>query len=96
MNKAAAYPGEQLHAVRDNYATHQHAEVRAWLARPGNQRVMLHFVPASCSWPNLAECFFSIITRQAIRRGSSASVSELIATTGAFTDGWNDHPRPFT
>jgi transposase len=97
LNKvAAAYPGEQLHVVCDNYATHQHAEVRAWLARPENQRVMLHFVPASCSWLNLVECFFSIITRQAIRRGSSASVSELIATIGAFIDGWNDHPRPFT
>jgi len=38
---------------------------------------MLHFVPTSCSWLNLVEYFFSIITRQAIRRGSFASVSEI-------------------
>jgi hypothetical protein len=50
----------------------------------------------SCSWLNLVECFFSIITRQAIRRGSFASVSELTTAIGAFIDGWNDHPRPFT
>ena len=92
----AAYPGEELHVVCDNYATHKHAEVRAWLARPENQRVTLHFVPASCSWLNLVECFFSIITRQAIRRGSFASVSDLISAIGTFTGHWNEHPRPFS
>jgi transposase len=92
----AAYPGCQLHVICDNYATHKHADVRNWLARPQNQRVTLHFVPTSCSWLNLVECFFSIITRQAIRRGSFTSVSELISAIGAFIDHWNDHPRPFT
>jgi transposase len=43
----------------------------------------------------LVECFFSIITRQAIRRGSYTSVRQLTQTIGAFIDGWNDHPRPF-
>ena len=92
---SAAYPGCQLHVVCDNYATHKHADVRQWLARPQNQRVTLHFVPASCSWLNLVECFFSVITRQAIRRGTFTSVKELIAAIGAFIDSWNDHPRPF-
>jgi transposase len=92
----AAYPGEELHVICDNYATHKHAEVRAWLARPENQRVTLHFVPTSCSWLNLVECFFSIITRQAIRRGSFASVRELTTAIGAFIDRWNEHPRPFS
>jgi len=50
---AAAYPSEELRVVCDNYATHKHAEVRTWLARPENQRITLHFVPASCSWLNL-------------------------------------------
>src|SRR6059058_1890546 len=30
---AAAYPRRQLHVVVDNYATHKHPAVRAWLAR---------------------------------------------------------------
>jgi transposase len=93
---AAAYPRCQLRVVCDNYATHKHAEIRTWLARPENQRITLHFVPTSCSWLNLVECFFSIITRQAIRRGTFTSVKELTATIGAFIDRWNEHPRPFT
>jgi transposase len=93
---AAAYPGTGLHVVCDNYATHKHADVRTWLARPENQRITLHFVPASCSWLNIVECFFSVITRQAIRRGTFTSVKELTAAIGTFIDNWNDHPRPFT
>jgi transposase len=90
---AAAYPGQNLHVVCDNYATHKHGDVRAWLAK--NPRVTLHFTPAGCSWLNLVECFFSVITRQAIRRGSFTSVKQLTAVIGAFIDSWNDHPRPF-
>jgi len=40
------------------------------------------------------EIFFGIITRQAIRRGSYASVRELIDTIGRFIDGWNDRCEP--
>jgi hypothetical protein len=42
------------------------------------------------------ECFFSVITRQAIRRGSSTSAEQLTAAIGAYIDNWNDHPVPFT
>jgi len=44
----------------------------------------------------MAEVFFSIITRQAIRRGSVTWVQDLIAAIEAFTDGWNDRCHPFT
>ena len=88
---AAAYPGQQLHVICDNYATHKHRDVTAWLAK--NPRVTLHFTPTGCSWLNLVECFFSIITRQAIRRGSFTSVKHLAATIGAFIDHWNHHPQ---
>ncbi len=90
---AAAYPRQDLHVVCDNYSTHKHAEVTAWLAK--NPRIILHFTPTGCSWLNLVECFFSVITRQVIRRGSCTSVTELVAAIGAFIDHWNDHPRPF-
>jgi hypothetical protein len=39
--------------------------------------------------------YFSVITRQAIRRGSFTSVRRLTDAIGAFIDNWNDHPRPF-
>jgi transposase len=92
---AAAYPGTDLHVICDNYSAHKHPDVRRWLARPENQRITLHFTPTGCSWINLVECFFSIITRQAIRRGSFTSVRELTTTIGAYIDHWNDHPVPF-
>lgn len=37
----------------------------------------------------MVEVFFSILTRQAIRRGSFGSVTELIDTIARFIDGWN-------
>ena len=90
---AKAYPRRKLHLVVDNYATHKHPTVNAWLAR--NPRVTLHFTPTSGSWLNLVEVFFSIITRQAIRRGSFGSVKELIAAIKGFIEGWNERCHPF-
>ncbi len=55
---ARAYPRRQLHVVVDNYHTHKHAEVQAWLAK--NPRITLHFTPTSGSWLNLVEVFFGI------------------------------------
>jgi transposase len=91
---AKAYPRRRLHIVCDNYATHKHPDVTRWLAR--NKRITLHFTPTSGSWLNMVEIFFSIITRQAIRRGSFTSVPDLIAAIEAFIDGWNDRCAPFT
>jgi transposase len=91
---AKAYPRRTLHVVVDNYATHKHPAVKAWLAR--NPRITLHFTPTSGSWLNLVEVFFSIITRQAIRRGTFGSVRDLTAAISGFIDGWNDRCQPFT
>jgi transposase len=90
---AKAYPRRQLHLVLDNYGTHTHLTVKVWLAK--RPRIHLHFTPTSASWMNLVEVFFSIITRQAIRRGSFASVGDLVAAIRRFVDGWNEHSQPF-
>jgi transposase len=91
---ARAYPRVKLHLVVDNYATHRHPQVHAWLAR--NPRITMHFTPTSGSWLNMVEIFFGIITRQAIRRGSFASVKDLISAIETFIDGWNERCQPFT
>ena len=44
----------------------------------------------------MAEIFFSIIIRQAIRRGSFTSVDDLITAIENFIDSWNDRCQPFT
>jgi DDE superfamily endonuclease len=79
--------------VAENYATHKHPKIKAWLER--NPRVTMHFTPASGSWMNRIEIFFGIITRQAIRRGTFTSVKELINAVEVFIDGWNERCEPF-
>ena len=91
---ARAYPRVQLHVVCDNYGTHKHANVRAWLAK--HPRVHLHFTPTSGSWLNMVEIFFGIITRQAIRRGTFHNVKDLETAIGVYIDGWNERAHPFT
>ena len=90
---ARAYPRRELHVVVDNYRTHKHPDVEAWLAK--HSRITLHFTPTSGSWLNLVEVFFGIITRQAIRRGTFTSVRDLIGAIRRFIDGWNDRCHPF-
>jgi transposase len=91
---ATAHPRVKLHVIVDNYSTHKHPRVQAWLAK--NPRITLHFTPTSGSWLNLVEIFFGIITRQAIRRGTFASVADLTATIRRFIDAYNDRCQPFT
>ncbi|HEY5455229.1 MAG TPA: IS630 family transposase [Acidothermaceae bacterium] len=91
---AKAYPRVKLHLVVDNYATHNHPQVKAWLAK--NTRITMHFTPTSGSWLNMVEIFFGIITRQAIRRGTFTSVKDLIAAIETYIDAWNERCQPFT
>ena len=83
----------EIHIVLDNYATHKHPKVKAWLAaRP---RWHLHFVPTYSSWLNLVEHFFAHISDQAIRRGSFESVRDLIGKIDHFVTHHNRTCQPF-
>ncbi|WP_081737655.1 IS630 family transposase [Arthrobacter sp. H41] len=90
---ADAHPEVELHVICDNYATHKHQNVKDWLA--ANPRVTLHFTPTSCSWLNMVEIFFGLVTRQAIRRGSFHSVQDLEETIERYIDNYNEHATPF-
>jgi len=82
-----------VHLVLDNYATHKHPKVRAWLAaRP---RYHLHFTPTYASWLNQVERWFGHITQRAIRRGSFRTVRELVQRIEAFVTHYNATSRPF-
>jgi transposase len=87
------HAGKQIHVVLDNLSTHTTADVRAWLAR--NRHVHFHFTPVGSSWMNQIENWFGIITRQAIRRGSFASVAALIRRIRDYIEHWNTDARPF-
>jgi transposase len=82
-----------VHLIVDNYATHKHPKVRAWLAR--RPRFHVHFTPTYASWLNQVERWFGLITQQAIRRGSFKSVRELVSRIEHFVKHYNTHARPF-
>jgi len=82
-----------LHLICDNYATHKHPKVRAWLAR--RPRYHVHFTPTYASWLNQVERWFGLITQQAIRRGSFKSVPDLIGRIKSYTEHYNLTARPF-
>jgi putative transposase len=82
-----------VHLICDNYGTHKHAKVRAWLAR--RSRFHLHFTPTYSSWLNQVERWFALITNQAIRRASFDSVTDLKRKISEFVERYNQHPRPF-
>jgi hypothetical protein len=90
---AHAYPRRRLHIVLDNHHTHKHDDINRWLAK--NPRIAVHLTPTSGAWLNLVEVFFSIITRQPIRRGSFDSVKALITAIRTFIDGCDDRCQPF-
>jgi putative transposase len=82
-----------LHLVLDNYATHKHARIKAWLAR--HPRYHLHFTPTYASWLNQVERWFALITQRAIRRGSFRNVRQLIEQIDDFVSHYNSKNRPF-
>jgi len=86
-------PELDLHLIVDNYATHKHPNVKAWLKR--HSRFHLHFIPTSSSWLNLVERWFREITHKRIRRGVFRSVEQLIEAIRAYIDEHNDDPKPF-
>jgi transposase len=85
--------GKVIHTVLDNYATHKHPKVLAWLTR--HPRWTFHFTPTSASWLNAVENFFSKMTRQRIRRGVFRSIADLQTAINAYLAEHNASPKPF-
>ena len=77
----------------DNYGTHGHANVVAWLDK--HPRFVIHYVPTSCSWLNLIERWFAELTNKRIRRDSFLSVDDLVTAIEDFLATWNENPKPF-
>ncbi len=82
-----------LHLILDNYATHKHPKVKAWLKR--HPRFHLHFTPTSASWLNMVERFFRELTTKRLRRGVFRSLPELIEAITAYLQTYNASPSPF-
>jgi transposase len=85
--------GKIVHVILDNYATHKHPKVRAWLQR--HPRFVFHYTPTSASWLNAVEGFFAKLAKRRLKRGVFRSIVDLQAAINRFLDETNDNPRPF-
>ena len=83
-----------VHIILDNYATHKHPKVRAWLDR--HRRFVFHFTPTSSSWLNAVEGFFAKLTRRRLKRGVFHSLVDLQAAINRFVAETNENPKSFT
>lgn len=88
-----ADPELQLHFILDNYATHKHPKVKAWLEK--HPRVHFHFLPTSASWLNLVERFFGELTQRQLKRLVVHNVDELVEAITTYIDQRNRDPKPF-
>jgi transposase len=83
--------GLDVHLVCDNYATHNTAEIRTWLAR--HPRFHVHFTPAGSSWMNQVECQFTALreftlngTDHATHREQGSMIRRYIAWRNRHTN----------
>ena len=85
--------GVEIHLILDNYATHKHPKVKAWLAK--RPRFHLHFTPTSASWMNLVERFFRDLSQEVVLPGSFQSVEELSEAIRKFLEERNLQPTRY-
>ena len=79
--------------ILDNYGSHKHPTVRAWLDR--HPRFVFHYTPTSASWLNAVEGFFAKLTKRRLKRGVFRSLVDLQAAINRFLAEANDNAKPF-
>lgn len=93
MNEiVAAHPGREIHVVLDNLNTHKPKEDR-WLRLHLN--VHFHYTPTYSSWLNQVECWFSILSRQALQGASFTSAQQVREAIDRFVAAYNQKAAPF-
>ena len=85
--------GKLVHVILDNYGSHKHPKVRAWLAR--HPRWTFHYTPTSASWINAVETFFARLTQRRLKRGVFPSLVDLQAAINRYLAEHNTKPKPF-
>lgn len=93
MNKIVAdYPDQEIHVILDNLNTHK-PKHDMWLKKHKN--VHLHFTPTSASWLNQIECWFSILSRSALKGASFTSPQQIRQAIDDFVEVYNQDAAPF-
>ena len=83
----------EIHLICDNYGTHKHPTIKAWLA--AHPRVHMHFTPTYSSWLNLVERFFGYVTADLLQRCDHRSVQALETDIRKWVKVWNQDPKVF-
>jgi len=83
-----------VHVIVDNFRTHSHPKVLAWLDK--HPRFVFHFTPTSASWLNAVEGIFAKLEKNRLKRGVFRSSQELKDAIHRFLENINGNPKPFT
>lgn len=93
MNKIVAhYADQEIHVILDNLNTHK-PKHDMWLKRHKN--VHFHFTPTSASWLNQVECWFSILSRSALKGASFTAPQQVRKAIDDFVAVYNKDAAPF-
>ena len=87
-----SYPLRELHVVLDNLNIHKNAAAKQWLLQ--HPRVHFHYTATHASWMNMIECFFSILTRQALTHSVQRSKKDLRDLLHRYLNKYSLNPRP--
>ena len=82
-----------VHVICDNYGTHKHSSITAWLAK--HPRFQMHYTPTYASWINQVERLFAEVTRDLLQRSDHRSVQALEKDLRNWVKAWNENPNPF-
>jgi transposase len=85
-------PDQEIHVILDNLNTHKPKRDR-WLKL--HPQVHMHYTPTYSSWLNQVECWFSIMSRAALRGASFTSPRQLREAIDAFVQVYNENAAPF-
>jgi transposase len=85
-------PGQEIHVILDNLNTHKPKRDR-WLKL--HPQVHMHYTPTYSSWLNQVECWFSIMSRAALKGASFTSPRQLREAIDAFVQVYNENAAPF-
>src|SRR6202171_11021 len=89
-----SYPVRELHVVLDNLNIHKNEAAKQWLLR--HPRVHFHYTATHASWMNMIECFFRILTRQALTHSVQRSKKDLKDFLIRYLKKYSENPTPFT
>ncbi len=86
-------PRLNIALVMDNGPSHTAGATRAWIA--AHPRISVTYTPKHASWLDMAELWFSVLTRALLRRGEFTSRADLIDKITGFAVRYNRTARPW-